>query len=117
MADFRKGKKTAQRNWELPGRFGGGDERSNWSPRNSVDCNLSADGSTETHRNSSNFGSETLVTHGSHPQEILLFAQVEIVDSPGYSAASFFLTSGAPKNSQAPVSDEEKMPYIQIASL
>lgn len=44
-----------------------------------------ADGPAETHRNSSkssNFGSENLATHGSHPQEIVLFAQVEMLIGP-----------------------------------
>ena len=52
-----------------------------------------------------------LAIDGSPPQEIVLFAQVEMLIAPGYFAASFFLTSGAPKSSQALVSDGEKCPY------
>ena len=49
-----------------------------------------ADGPAETHRNSSNFGSETLATHGSHPQEIVLFAQVEMLIAPVILLQAFF---------------------------
>lgn len=96
MADFRLGKKNGSKKLGASWKVWGGDERSNWSPRNSVDCNLSANGPAETHRNSSNFGSETLATHRSHPQEIVLFAQVEMLIGPVSLLQALFLTSGAP---------------------